>query len=86
MSETRARLATTIPSEVDEEVRVLAAQHKTSISVVVTALLRHGVTNKSTPDVIAAMEAAINESRQLRAEIGREAMNSRYGKNGRSSR
>lgn len=85
MSDTRARLATTIPSELDEAVRVLAAQYRTSIASVVTALLRHGVETRDRPEVIAALEATINESRELRAEIGRQAMDSRYGRDGGSS-
>lgn len=85
MSDSRARLATTIPSELDDEIRVLAVQYKTSIASVVTALLRHGVDAKDRPEVIAALEATINESRQLRAEIGRQAMDSRYGRDGGKS-
>lgn len=85
MTEARARLATTIPSELDDEIRVLAAKHRTSISVVVTVLLRFGIDSKEAPEVVAALKADIEEARRQRAEIGREAMDSRYGRKGRST-
>ena len=80
MPESRARLATTVPVDIDKQLRMLSATHRAPISVLVTSLLRYGIAHIEDAELSDALAAAIAEHRQQRAEIGRKAMDSRYGK------
>lgn len=80
MTDARARIATTIPAELDIAVRQMAAEHRTAISAVVTAFLGYANAHKEDAELIGLLEVEIAELKEQRAEVGRRGMASRYGK------
>lgn len=82
MTEDRARLATTVPVDVDEQLRALSAAHRAPMSVLVSTLLRYGIARVEEESLAEALDEAIAEHKKQRAEIGRKAMDSRYRKDG----
>lgn len=74
------RLATTIPENTDTLIREMATRHRAPISVITAALLGYALDNSADDDFRRRLETAVEEYRVERAEIGRMAMNARYGK------
>lgn len=73
------RFATSIPENTDALVREMAARHRAPISVITTALLSYALDNSADDDFLRRLETSVEEYRVERAEIGRRAMNARYG-------
>lgn len=80
MSNPKIQLTVMITPQLNREVRALAADYSAPISTVVTALLEHGIENRDQRKVKAALEAAAQQAYEVRSEIGRQSMASRWGK------
>lgn len=76
----RARIATTIPAELDIAVRQMAAEHRTAISAVVTACLGYAFKHRDDAELLDLLEVEIADLKEQRAETGRRGMAARYGK------
>lgn len=76
----RHRFATTITDEQNRLLRQLAIDQGAPISIVHSALLDYSLDALGSPELRARLEEGVGQYRARRAEIGRKAMNARYGK------
>ncbi len=76
-----ARLAVSLPADDLEPLRVAAAEAGTSVGLLVRVLIRHGLARLDDDEELrVAVAAEIDRERTRRAEVGRAAMDSRWGK------
>lgn len=74
----KTRMMISIDPDVDERLHLLAAEHRTPVTVVVRGLLDAAL-DLDPKKLSAPIEAQKSVDRQRRVEIGRAAMAKRYG-------
>lgn len=74
------RVALVLPTSLETRARRHAAGHRTSITVLVRALLKHFLRHPQDPELLAVIKEEIALEQDRRAAVGRSAMESRYGR------
>lgn len=75
------RLALTVDKEQVKQLKMLAVEMDTQVSIVVRGLLNHGLAGLQGEDetITAAVEQAVSDEKMRRAEVGKRGMESRWG-------
>ena len=82
MSNDEARMSITLTSDQRDQVRLLAAQRRTSAGLVVRAMVQHGLDHQ-TKALLAAIDDEVETDRARRVEVGKAAMARRWQTKGR---
>lgn len=72
------QLSLSLPPEVIQQLRELAAHHGTTVGTVARALIIHGLDESAALAVVESIGREISLARERRVEIGRRAMSIRY--------
>lgn len=75
------RLALTVEKEQVKQLKMLAVEMDTQVSIIVRGLLIHGIERivNGDEELIAAVAQAVTDEKVRRAEVGKKGMESRWG-------